>query len=231
MLGIVHRSVSAQIRPAQAYQPKFRAHGRLGVMQPAELRRLGAETPNRTARASLAFSFPHRAHGGAEQSASIGGALAYLLRTQGVNPAREGSIVALLSTCRTTIYFLWSPITDFWIRRRTWLIDRGRRGRRNLLAAFHQSSLASSRAVGLIFLSACFGQLIVAALRRNDGHAAAAKPIGAAPAASTREDRWPLARSRFSCWYRSPRGCGLSALGWIAAAMIALPAFAALAAT
>ena len=51
----------------------------------------------------------------------IGGALFFLLLKQGVNGVRAAGIVGLLNTPQW-IYFLWSPITDFWIRRRTWLI-------------------------------------------------------------------------------------------------------------
>src|ERR1700690_591833 len=50
-----------------------------------------------------------------------GGALSYLLRHEGVDPARGASIVALISLPHA-IYFLWGPVTDFWMRRRTWLI-------------------------------------------------------------------------------------------------------------
>ena len=42
----------------------------------------------------------------------VSGALSYLLRGEGVDPARAASIVALL-TLPHTIYFFWGPITDF----------------------------------------------------------------------------------------------------------------------
>jgi hypothetical protein len=51
----------------------------------------------------------------------IGGALSLLLRQQGTGLARIASIISLL-TLPQTIYFLWSPVTDFWVRRRTWLM-------------------------------------------------------------------------------------------------------------
>ena len=51
----------------------------------------------------------------------VSGALTYLLRDQGVNPARAASIASLLSLPHA-IYFLWGPLTDFWMRRRTWLL-------------------------------------------------------------------------------------------------------------
>ena len=52
----------------------------------------------------------------------IAGCLSLLLRQRGISSARQGEIISLL-TIPTFIYFLWSPITDFWIRRRSpWLI-------------------------------------------------------------------------------------------------------------
>src|ERR1700683_3156745 len=54
----------------------------------------------------------------------ISGGLSYLLRTQGVDPGRSGSIIALLSLPHA-IYFLSGPVTDFWLRRRTWLMLAG----------------------------------------------------------------------------------------------------------
>src|ERR1700732_4218312 len=51
----------------------------------------------------------------------IAGVLSYLLRRQGVGIGRSSEIISLLILPQS-IYFLWSPITDFWIRRRSWLI-------------------------------------------------------------------------------------------------------------
>src|SRR5580698_6470267 len=51
----------------------------------------------------------------------IAGCLSLLLRQRGISSARQGEIISLL-TIPTFIYFLWSPITDFWISRRNWLI-------------------------------------------------------------------------------------------------------------
>ena len=94
----------------------------------------------------------------------IGGALFFLLhQRQGVGAARAAEIVAFLNL-PNTIYFLWSPITDFWMRRRTWLMVAATAAAAVMLAAFHQPSLASPVAVALMFLSACLGQLIVAGL-------------------------------------------------------------------
>ena len=90
----------------------------------------------------------------------IAGVLSYLLRRQGVGIGRSSQIVALLILPQS-IYFLWSPITDFWIRRRTWLMVGAIGSAFCLAAAFHRSRLDTPAAVALMFLSACFGQLIV----------------------------------------------------------------------
>jgi PAT family beta-lactamase induction signal transducer AmpG len=159
----------------------------------------------------------------------IGGALFFLLhQRQGVGAARAAEIVAFLNL-PNTIYFLWSPITDFWIRRRTWLMVAATAAAAVMLAAFHQPSLASPAAVALMFLSACLGQLIVAgsgglmgtlaseANRRRAGsfYQSGSLAFGA------------LALSVLM--YFSSR-LQLGALGWLMAAMIALPSLAALAA-
>jgi MFS transporter, PAT family, beta-lactamase induction signal transducer AmpG len=90
----------------------------------------------------------------------LGGALSYLYRVQGVGPARASEILALFASTQT-IYFLWSPITDFWVRRRTWLIVGATASGILLYVAFRQPHLDNRWAIALLFVSACFGQLIV----------------------------------------------------------------------
>src|ERR1700733_2010809 len=90
------------------------------------------------------------------------GALSYLLRIQGVDPGRGSKIIALLSV-PATIYFFWSPITDFLVRRRTWLMAGAVVGASGMLIAFYQPNLSSPTAVAVMFVGACFGQLVIAA--------------------------------------------------------------------
>jgi PAT family beta-lactamase induction signal transducer AmpG len=158
----------------------------------------------------------------------IGGVLSYLLRKQGVGPARGAEIIALLNL-PLTIYFLWSPITDFWMRRRTWLMLAAMGAAAAMLAAFREPSLADPRAVRLLFLSACLGQLVIAS-------------CGGLMGTLHRETN----RRRASSFYQSGSlGFGavavfvlallserldIGTLGWVTAAMIALPSLAALAA-
>jgi MFS family permease len=90
------------------------------------------------------------------------GALTFLLRNEGVAPDRAASIAALIALPHA-IYFLWGPITDFWIRRRSWLMIAAAAAALAVLAAFHQPTLAVPWAVRLLFLGACFGVVVAAA--------------------------------------------------------------------
>jgi MFS family permease len=157
----------------------------------------------------------------------VGGALSYLLRREGVDPARGAGIIALL-TLPHTIYFLWGPITDFWIRRRTWLMLAAAAASVALLAAFHQTRLASPWAVGLTFLSLCLGGLVVAACggimgtlhsERNRRRASSFYQSGSLAFAGLAVFLLVALAERLQ----------LGSLGWILAAMVALPSLAALA--
>ncbi len=50
-----------------------------------------------------------------------GGVLAYLMSRQGMSSGNQSHLIGLLAL-PTSLYFLWSPITDFLVRRRTWLL-------------------------------------------------------------------------------------------------------------
>ncbi|MGA2205659.1 MAG: hypothetical protein ABSG10_02900 [Terracidiphilus sp.] len=158
----------------------------------------------------------------------VGGAITYLLRDEGVDPARAASIAALLSLPHA-IYFLWGPLTDFWMRRRTWLLLAAAASAIAMVVAFHQPRLASPWSVGLLFLSACLGVFVVAACGGILGTL-----------------RSELSRRRAGSFYQSGSltfgavavfvlvtcsgRLSLGSLGWIVAAMIVLPSLAALSA-
>jgi MFS transporter, PAT family, beta-lactamase induction signal transducer AmpG len=89
-----------------------------------------------------------------------GGVLAYLLRDQGIGTGRQSQIIWLLSL-PTMIYFLWSPITDFLMRRRTWLLCGSVAAGVLMATAFHMGRLDSHSAMALMFLAACCTQLVV----------------------------------------------------------------------
>ena len=89
-----------------------------------------------------------------------GGVLAYLMSRQGMSSGSESHLIGLL-VLPTSLYFLWSPITDFLMRRRTWLLTGALTSAVLMAAAFRETNLASTTAMVLMFLSACCSQLVV----------------------------------------------------------------------
>jgi len=89
-----------------------------------------------------------------------GGVLAYLLRQQGVGIGHISEIISLVSL-PTILYFLWSPITDFFVQRKIWVMMGALAAGLMMAVAFREPSLASNRAVWLIFFSACCSQLVI----------------------------------------------------------------------
>jgi MFS transporter, PAT family, beta-lactamase induction signal transducer AmpG len=156
----------------------------------------------------------------------INGALSFLLRDEGVDPARAASIVALLCVPHA-IYFIWGPVTDFWMRRRTWLLLASAASALTFFGAFRHR-LASPLAVALLFAGSCLGMIVPAACGGMMG-----------------EMRSEVNRRRAGAFYQSgslafggittfvliafAQRLSLLALGALVAALIALPALAALA--
>lgn len=89
-----------------------------------------------------------------------GGVLAFLLSQQGIGSKVQSHLVSLLAL-PTMLYFLWSPITDFFVRRRTWSLAGGLLSAALMALGFHQKDLTSPNALVLILLSACLSQLVV----------------------------------------------------------------------
>ncbi len=157
-----------------------------------------------------------------------GGVLAYLLSQQGVGSGGQSHLIDLLAL-PTSLYFLWSPITDFFVRRRTWLLIGGPVAAVLMAAGFHQKNLTSSGAAVLMLLSACFSQLAVSSCggmmgamtwersRRVAGSFYQAGSMGFGALAA-----WVLV------WMSSR--AGRDVLGVTAAMMIGVPALLALAA-
>jgi MFS family permease len=158
----------------------------------------------------------------------ISGGLSFLLSKQGVDMARSASIISLLNLPQT-IYFLWSPITDFWIRRRTWLMLAATTGAIGLVIVFHIQNLASPAAVALLFLSACFAQLVVAAC---GGIMGSLRSEAVRRRASSFYQGGSLAFGAVGIYFVASLAerMSLGHLGWVIAAMVALPSLAALAA-
>ncbi len=158
----------------------------------------------------------------------VGGALTFLLRNQGIDPTRAASISALIALPHA-IYFLWGPITDFWMRRRTWLMVAAAAAAAALLAAFHQPSLGTRWAIGLLFASACLGVVVPAAC---GGMMGALASETSKRRASSAYQSGSLAIGAVAVFLLVSFGgrFTLGRLGWIAAVMIFLPSLAALAA-
>jgi len=148
--------------------------------------------------------------------------LSYLLRQQGVGSARGAAIISLLNLPQT-IYFLWSPITDFWILRRNWLILGSIASAALLIVAFHEPNLATHTAVTLLFLSACLCQLVVASCGGMMGtlHSEATRRR-----ASSFYQAGSLAFGAVGIFVLASLAgkFQLGTLGWITAALVALPA-------
>lgn len=87
-------------------------------------------------------------------SGVTGTLLAYLLRGQGLTPhaiANESSLLILPGI----LFFLWSPITDFLLRRRTWLLLASAVASVAVMLALQMKSYASVGAVTLLFAASC----------------------------------------------------------------------------
>ena len=194
-------------------------------MQPASGVRADSETNNTTEERPWLFNFLI-APMAVMSIGLVDGALSYLFRREGVDPGRSGSILALLSLPHA-IYFLWGPVTDFWLRRRTWLMLAAAAAGLTLLAAFHQGRLASPLGVGLLFLAVCFGGLVVAAC---GGIMGAVKDEKNRRLAGSFYQSGSLAFGGLAVFLlvSLANGVALGKLGWIVAAMVVLPALAAL---
>jgi PAT family beta-lactamase induction signal transducer AmpG len=142
--------------------------------------------------------------------------------------ARSASIISLLNLPQT-IYFLWSPITDFWIRRRTWLMLAATTSAIGLVIFFQIKNLASPAAVSLLFLSACFAQLVVAAC---GGIMGSLRSEAVRRRASSFYQGGSLAFGAAGIYVVATLAerMSLGHLGWVIAAMVALPSLVALAA-
>ncbi|HLI04338.1 MAG TPA: MFS transporter [Terracidiphilus sp.] len=158
----------------------------------------------------------------------VSGALSYLLRNEGVEPARAASIVALLALPHA-IYFLWGPLTDFWLPRRAWLISSAIAAAALLGIAFHQPRLGATRTIAIIFAGACLGEFVVAACGGIMGTLRSEVNRRRAGSAYQTGSLVFGAVTVFLMVWLAER-VSLARLGWIVAAMIALPALAVFAA-
>ncbi len=155
-----------------------------------------------------------------------GGVLAYLLSQQGVGSKGQSHLIDLLAL-PTSLYFLWSPITDFFVRRRTWLLIGGPLAAILMAAGFHQKNLTSSGAAILMLLSACFSQLAVSSCGGMMGAMTLERPKRVAGSFYQAGSMGFGALSAWVLVWLSSRA-GRDALGLTAAAMIGVPSLLAL---
>jgi PAT family beta-lactamase induction signal transducer AmpG len=155
-----------------------------------------------------------------------GGVLGYLLSRHGVGSGGQAHMIFLLAL-PTSLYFLWSPITDFFVRRRSWLLGGGLTAATLMGVAFQQKNLSGRMAMALMLVSACCVQLVVSScggmmgtMRSETGKRRASSYYQAGSMGFGALTAWVLV------WLSSRVSQGT--LGWVAAGLIGLPTLAAL---
>ncbi|WP_353069024.1 hypothetical protein RBB75_19315 [Tunturibacter empetritectus] len=155
-----------------------------------------------------------------------GGVLGYLLTQQGMKIDVASHWLSILAL-PTTLYFLYSPLTDFLLKRRTWLMLGSLCAAVLMLLAFRQQSIAAPTPLRLILLSGCLTQLVFAScggmmgtLHSDKSRHTACGFFQAGSMAFGALATWALIRESS----RVPA----ASLGWMAAAMIGLPSIFAL---
>jgi Na+/melibiose symporter-like transporter len=157
-----------------------------------------------------------------------GGVLAFLLSQQGIGSKVQSHLIGLLAL-PTMLYFLWSPITDFFMKRRTWLLVGSILAAVLMALGFHQQDLSSRSALVLILISACLSQLVVSSCGGMMGalHSERSKRVAGS---FYQAGSMGLGALSVSVLIGLSSRVSRDALGLAAAALIALPALFALAA-
>ena len=151
----------------------------------------------------------------------------YLLRRMGYPVDRIGSMVAL-ALLPMALYFLWSPVVDFGLRRRTWMVLLGAVSGAMLLAGIvllpgHAEAAVTLLSVGFgvnLMTTACGGGLLATTQDAEGRAKAAAWMQGGGLTAQALGGAALLLLSKH---------VPLAVLGLIAAGMVAVPALIALA--
>ena len=157
-----------------------------------------------------------------------GGVLAFLLSQQGIGSKVQSHFVSMLAL-PTMLYFLWSPITDFFVKRRTWLLAGSLLSAVLMALGFHQNDLTSRNSLLLILLSACLCQLVVSSCGGMMGALRSERTKRVAGSFYQAGSMGLGALSVSVLIWLSPR-VSRDVLGLAAAGLIALPALFALAA-
>jgi PAT family beta-lactamase induction signal transducer AmpG len=151
-----------------------------------------------------------------------GGVLAYLLSQQGIGSGRQSHLIFLLAL-PTSLYFLWSPVTDFLVRRRTWLLLGSVASAALMAAAFHEKSLTSTSSMALMLLSACCVQLVVSSCGGMMGALQLERSKRVA-CGFYQGGSLAFGAAAVSVLVAMSQRVSRGALGWIAAVLIAVPA-------
>jgi len=88
--------------------------------------------------------------------------LSFLLRREGTAVDSIANEIALIAIPHI-IFFLWGPLSDFWLRRRNWFVASYATAAVAVALAFQLHSLAEPAAVALLFVGACASTLAAAA--------------------------------------------------------------------
>jgi PAT family beta-lactamase induction signal transducer AmpG len=88
--------------------------------------------------------------------------LSFVLRREGTSVSSIANEVALIAV-PATIFFLWGPLSDFWLRRRSWFVVAYVTAGVAVALAFQLHSLAEPAAVALLFVGSCASMLASAA--------------------------------------------------------------------
>jgi PAT family beta-lactamase induction signal transducer AmpG len=155
-----------------------------------------------------------------------GGVLGYLLTQQGMKINVASHWISILAL-PTSLYFLYSPLTDFLLKRTTWLMVGSLCAAVLMLLAFSQRTLAAPAPLRLILLSGCFVQLVVASC---GGMMGTLRSAGSRKTASSFYQAGSMAFGALATWLLIRESSRLSSatLGWMAAAFIGLPSLFAL---
>ena len=155
-----------------------------------------------------------------------GGVLGYLLTQHGMKIDEVSHWIGVLAL-PTSLYFLYSPLTDFLVKRRTWLMIASFTAAALMLLAFSQKDIAAHAPLRLILLSGCLSQLVVACC---GGVMGTISSVQSRKAASGYYQAGSMTFGALATWLlirESSRVSGM-ALGFMAATMIGVPGLAAL---
>jgi PAT family beta-lactamase induction signal transducer AmpG len=155
-----------------------------------------------------------------------GGVLSFLLSQQGIGSGPQSHLLVLLGL-PTWLYFLWSPMTDFFVKRRTWLMAGAVISGVLMALAFRQNHLLSPLSETLMLLSACCSQLVVSSC---GGMMGAIKSVQSRRSAGSFYQAGSMGLGAVSAavLIRESSRVTPATLGLIAAAMIGIPALMAL---